>query len=123
MLAFRLTVSAACRRQLEQKLNIAQQMGKIEQVKPVLAILSLVEGATVQATAMIVKVSEEAVRQWLHLFLVKEVQGLTTNNPPGRRPQLTKAQKQELAQIIDDGPETAGFPVACWRWPMIHHLI
>jgi hypothetical protein len=67
--------------------------------------------------------SEEAVRQWLHLFLAQRVDGLTTKNPPGQRPKLTPAQKKELARIITAGPEKAGFAGGCWRSPMIQHLI
>jgi transposase len=123
MLAFRFTLSAACRRQLNEKLTIAQQLGKIQQVKRVLAILSLADGATVQVVADVLKVSDEAVRGWLNVFLVKGVQGLTTKRPPGRPAKLTKAEKKELAEIIEAGPEAAGFPGGCWRCPMIQHLI
>lgn len=123
MLAFRFTISAACRRQLHEKLKIAQQVGKVQQVKRVLAILSLADGATVQVVADVLKVSDEAVRQWLNVFLIKGVHGLTSQRPPGRPAKLTQTQKKELAQLIEDGPEKAGFPGACWRSPMIQHLI
>jgi transposase len=123
MLAFRFTLTAACRRQLNEKLKIAQHLGKIQQIKRVLAILSLADGATVQVVAGVLKVSDQAVRQWLSIILVKGVHGLTTKTPPGRPAKLTKTQKKELAQIIEAGPEKAGFPGACWRCPMIQHLI
>jgi len=73
--------------------------------------------------ADVLKVSDQAVRQWLNVFLVKGVRGLTTKTPPGRPAKLTKTQKKELARIIQAGPAKAGFPGACWRSPMIQHLI
>lgn len=123
MLAFRLTLSATCRKQLNERLKIAQDLGKIQEVKRVLAILSLADGATRAAVASILKVSEEAVRQWLNAFLVQGVDGLRSKKSPGRPPRLTPSQKKELFQIIEAGPSQAGFPGACWRTPMIQHLI
>lgn len=123
MLAFRFTLSRACRKRLNERLKIAQDLGKVQEIKRVLAILSLADGATITAVAAILKVSPEAVRQWLHTFLVTGVNGLRSKTSPGRPPKLTKAQKKELFQIIEAGPQTAGFPGACWRTPMIQHLI
>ena len=40
-----------------------------------------------------------------------------------RPPQLSKAQKHELAALIEAGPVQAGFASACWRSPMIQPLI
>ena len=41
----------------------------------------------------------------------------------GRKPGLTKAQKQRLAEMIQAGPQAAGFPTACWTSVLIQQLI
>jgi len=51
------------------------------------------------------------------------VRGVAFKQPAGRRPKLTPAQKQELCRLIEAGPEACGFSGACWRSPMIQHLI
>lgn len=123
MLAFRFRLNTACRRRLTEKLKVAHAMGTIQVVNRVLAILALADGASVAEVARLLRVSDEAVRGWLKAFLLNGLSGLRSKKSPGRPPKLTKAQKRELARIIDDGPVKAGFPGACWRSPMIQHLI
>src|SRR5207237_10678331 len=56
-------------------------------------------------------------------YLVQGISGLAAGQSPGRPAKLTKFQKQELAKIIDGGPQKAGFAGMCWRSPMIQNLI
>jgi len=104
-------------------MKVAQQLGKVQQVKRLLAILAVADGQGAAAVAELLRVSPEAVRQWLNAFLVRGVAGLRSKKSPGRPPKLTQAQKKQLCELIDQGPEKAGFPGACWRSPMIQHLI
>jgi transposase len=123
MLEFHFSLSTAYKRQLENKLRLVQQLGKIQQVKRLLAILSLANGARVDQVALTLKVSSESVRVWLKEFLLKGSRSLVAKKSPGRPPKLTRQQKTELAAIIEKGPMEAGFAGACWRSPMIQYLI
>ena len=123
MCAFRVTVSRRRRQELEHQLHTAQQLGKLHAVKCLLAILALTDGQSCDAVARTLRVTPKTVHQWVRRWLLDGLKGLQWNKPPGRPPKLTKTQKHELAQLIDEGPVKAGFTSACWRSPMIQQLI
>lgn len=123
MLNFRLTLYPSQKKALAMRLEAAERLGDIRSVKRILAIMSLAEGLSKEGIASMLKISVEAVRLWLHAFLLQGVQGLEINKPPGRPSKLTKSQRKQLAQFIDRGPAKAGFTGNCWRSPMIQHLI
>ncbi len=123
MLEFRLTITKLERERLNKRLKMAQQLGNVGQVKRILAILSKADGAYSKEIALILKVSEESIRQWVDKYLLQGIRGLVAGKSSGRPAKLTKFQKKELAKIIDGGPQKAGFSGMCWRSPMIQHLI
>ncbi|MGH7889391.1 MAG: IS630 family transposase [Thermodesulfobacteriota bacterium] len=123
MLNYQFRLDTAYKRQLENRLKLSQQLGKIQQVKRLLAILSLARGIGIESTASTLNVSEESIRSWFKSFLHQGVRGLATGKSTGRPAKLTKFQKKELAKIIDQGPQEAGFSGMCWRSPMIQYLI
>ena len=103
----------------------ARQRGDLRIMNRLLAIFAIAEGEkNLSQIARLLRVSHEAVRQWLIKYLIAGVSGLIEQKrAPGRRAKLSKTQRQELANLIDAGPEAAGFPGACWRTPMIQELI
>lgn len=125
MLPFRLVVSNGQQRELIQALKSARTQGQLTRVNRLRAILAVAEGEHDLATiARLLRVSPEAIRQWLHRYLLGGLNGLLAGQrSPGRPPKLTKSQRQALDQLITAGPEAAGFPGACWRSPMIQELI
>jgi transposase len=123
MLDFRLTLYASQKKALKKRLKAAEKMGDIRLIKRILAILSLSEGVSKEEIASILEVSLEAVRLWLQAFILRGVGSLWIKKPPGKPSKLTKSQKKELANIIDQGPAQAGFIGNCWRSPMIQQLI
>jgi len=123
MLIFKLKVSKPQCNDLLEELKRAQRSGDLRWVNRILAILALAEEETVEKVAKMLRVSDEAVRQWIKRFLVGGVIGLRSKKSPGRPSKLTKKQKRELADVIEAGPAAAGFVGNCWRSPMIQHLI
>jgi len=123
MLNFRLSLYPSQEKVLMMKLKAAERRGNVRALKRILAILLLCKGVSKKEIASILKVSVEAVRLWLCAFMLRGVQALETKKPPGKPSRLTKSQKKELANIIDQGPAKAGFTGNCWRSPMIQHLI
>jgi transposase len=75
---------------------------------------------TVAATLNVI---EKTVIRWVETFLSNGPAGLKSQKSPGRKPKLAKSQKKEPSRIVSRGTEKAGFPGACWRSPMIRHLI
>jgi transposase len=123
MCAFRVTVSRRRRQELEHQLRTAQQLGKLQDVKCLLAILALTDGQSCEDVALTLRITPKTVHQWVRQWLLDGLPGLQRHKPPGRPPKLTKTQKRELAQLIEEGPVKAGFMAACWRSPMIQQLI
>jgi transposase len=123
MLDFRFTLYGSQKKALIERLKAAEKLGDIRSVKRILAILALADGNSIGQTANLLKTSAEAVRIWLYAFLEKGIQGIEIKKSPGRQSRLTKTQKKELMDIIDNGPAEAGFLSNCWRTPMIQHLI
>ena len=123
MLEFRLRITKIERERLNKKLKASQEIGNIGQVKRILAILSMADGATAREAALVLKVSQESVRIWIEKYLLQGVSSLTSGKSPGRPPKLTAFKKKILAMLIEQGPQKAGFSGSCWRSPMIQHMI
>lgn len=123
MLNFHLKLTKAHEKLLNDKLRKAQAMGNIPEAKRLMAILALGNQEDVRATASILRVTVEAIHGWVKKFLLHGIHGLRSRKPTGRPSQLTKSQKKELTELIEGGPEKAGFIGNCWRSPMIQELI
>ncbi len=111
------------KKKLESIYQSARKRGDIATVKRVMAIFAVTCGNTYSAISLILKISEESIRLWIKLFLLKGAEGLISKKKQGRPSKLTKSQRKELNKLITEGPVKAGFPGACWRSPMIQTLI
>lgn len=123
MPSFRFSISTRYRKELEQLLRRAQQLGDLRRTKYLLAILAVMDGQSFAAVASVLKLTLKTVGEWVRLFLCYGVAGAPRRKSAGRPPKLTPEHKQELARLIEAGPQAAGFSGACWRSPMIQHLI
>lgn len=108
---------------LKEMLVKAEHKGDLRTVKKVNAILAVIEGYSYPLIAAILNVCDESVRLWFTAFLLKGADGIKPGKSPGRPPRLSKTQKKQLDEIITNGSTAAGYPGACWRSPMIQHLI
>ena len=125
MLYFRLTLSKFERKSLFKALSQAQKSGQLTIVNRIRAILAIAEGKDIDDIAAILRVSKEAIRQWLKKYLAEGLKALrivrkSSGGYPGK---LTKTQKRQLIKWVTDGPQIVGFSGACWRSPMIQELI
>ena len=120
---FKLKLSKNKIQSLQDALARAEKNGDYAKVKRVLSILLLCKDHLVSEIATLLNVSTQAVRDWLKKYFLYGIHGLRSGKITGRPPKLTKSQRRELAKVIKEGPEKAGFPGACWRTPMLQHLI
>lgn len=120
---YNIQIRKITRSRLQDQLTIARQTGKLRIVQRILALLARGAGKTTADVASTLGVSEESVRSWIGEFLLDGFKSLRLGFSTGRPPKLTKSQKQELAKMIQDGPEAMGFAGGCWRSPMIQSLI
>ena len=81
------------------------------------------DGQSIAQIAQCLRVHEKTVAAWVRLFCCYGVKGAPHKKPRGRKAKLTPSQKEELAQLIDEGPVKAGFTGAAWRSPRLQELI
>ncbi len=108
MPSFRFSISTRYRKELEQQLRTAQQLGHLRRVKYLLAMLAVMDNQSFEQVACVLKLSVKTVHEWVRLFLCYGTKGAPRRTSPGRPPKLTKTQKQELARLIEAGPRAAG---------------
>ena len=65
MCAFRVTVSRRRRQELEHQLHTAQQLGQLQAVKCLLAIVALTDGHSCEAVARTLRVTPTTVHPWV----------------------------------------------------------
>lgn len=118
----RIRISKMLRKELVKQLKKA--MGQDSRLaKRILSILEIIDGVEVETIAERLGLSERSVRDYIKQFLLKGVESLKYKRPPGRPKKLTKSQRKELCELIDDGPEEAGYDYGCWTAVLIQELI
>ena len=119
----RIALSPRLEKELVRAHDQACLRGDIRVVKRAAALLAVARGETYPTISKTLLVNPESIRLWVNSFLLKKLDSLKYKRSPGRPSRLTQSQRDTLAQLIEEGPEKAGFPGACWRTPMIQHLI
>jgi len=119
----RLSLKPKQQEKLLERLHRAYAGSQLRLVKRIHTILYLTEGKSVAEIAEILCLSEQSVRRYLTAFLLKGLDSLAYRRPPGRPARLTKTQKRTLGQLIDQGPEAAGYDQGCWTSALIQDLI
>jgi len=123
MLAARITVSKATVNQMVQALQKAYKSGDVGMIKRISVLLDFSRGEPVENIVKQHGVSSSSIYEWIKKLLVEGVAGLKAKWQGGRPSKLTKSQKKALGELIDAGPEAAGFRSACWNSALIQELI
>jgi len=123
MPGIRMTLATPTRKALERMLRQAEQRGDVRTAKRITAMLAVADGYEYAQLAALLRVSAEVLRLWVKAFMLHGAAGLHSKKSPGRPPKLTKAQKRTLDTLLTEGPSAAGYPGACWRTPMLQHLV
>jgi transposase len=87
------------------------------------SVLDYIAGRTAIEISDDLGVSRSGVTKWLAWFDTMGADGLRSGKPTGRPPRLTEAQKEELAKIIEAGPQSIGLTSGLWIGPAIGDLI
>ena len=123
MSRIRISVSKATVNELVEALQKAYRSGDAGMIKRIAVLLDFSRGEGVEAIAQRHGVSLSSIYSWIKKLLVEGVAGLKPNWKGGRPAKLSKSQKRELGDLIDAGPEAAGFRSGCWNSAMIQQLI
>jgi transposase len=110
-------------KQLTHLLQTAFRAGHLQQIKRLTALLLLADQHSVACVAERLGVCKQTIYNWLHAFVLKRWASLVPRTSPGRRAKLTAAQKQRLGELLDAGPEAAGYDTGCWNSAVIQDLI
>jgi len=119
----RLNLEKNTRTGLLERLHQAYTIGQLRLVKRIHALLYIIKGETVAKVAEMMNLSEQSIRNYVKALILKGLDSLVYKRPSGRPPKLTKTQRKELAELIDAGPEKAGYDCGCWDTPLIQDLI
>lgn len=109
--------------QLMERLPQAYTGHHLRLVERIHTILYAVEGRVGSDIAAILGLSEQGVRNYIAAFVLKGLASLAYQRPAGRAPRLTKTQKRELTDLLDKGPEAAGYDEGGRTSALIQDLI
>ena len=110
-------------KELMSALQRAYERGDVRGVKQISAILRIHEGQKVKAVAELFDVTVQTVYNWLKPFLLEGCNGFQLKRSPGRKPRLSKSQKQELKQCLLSSPTEHGYDCGCWISLLVQYLI
>lgn len=85
------------------------------QVRRLLALAAIYDGATRSEAARIGRVKLQIVRDWVVRFNERSPDGLIDGKAPGAQPQLNMEQRHALMRIVEAGPIPASNGVVRWR--------
>jgi transposase len=85
------------------------------QVRRLLALAMVLDGASRSAAAASNGMDRQTLRDWVHRYNDKGVEGLKTRPGPGRTPFLTEQQMAALYDLVVKGPDPAVDKVVRWR--------
>ena len=95
--------------------RLARTSGDPDQVRRLLCLASIYDGASRAEAAEIGGVTRQIVRDWVVRFKAGGPQALVTRKAPGQPSRLTPEQRLALAQAVEDGPVPAIDGVVRWR--------
>lgn len=93
----------------------ARASGDANQVRRLLALAAIYDGASRAEAAEIGGVTRQIVRDWVVRFNISGPQALIDRKAPGKSPLLGVEQRAALAEAIEAGPRPATDGVVRWR--------
>jgi transposase len=110
-------------RRLADFLAEASAAGDLDSWRRAKAVSSYLAGETVIALSRQLGVTRGSINRWIQWFERSGTHGLRSRKAPGAAPRLSQAQRNELARVIEAGPQAAGFSSGIWTGPIIGEFI
>jgi transposase len=101
----------------------ARSGGDLKTWRRVQAVVGYIEGRTVIALSAELDVTRGSINRWLQWYAAAGLEGLKPRKAAGPAPRMAEPALEELATIIEGGPQAAGFSTGIWTGPMIGALI
>lgn len=115
--------SPSSRKKLRRLIRTALCENRLDVWRRARAILGYIEGRRVVDLAEEAGVTRGSVNRWLGWYELMGIEGLLTAKAPGPRRRLSERQREELTELIEEGPQVAGYSSGVWTGPMIGELI
>ena len=94
---------------------LAKRSRDPRQIRRLLALAAVYDGMSRAEAARVGGMDRQMLRDWAHRFNEDGPDGLTDRPRAGRPRQLTDAQMEVLAEIVETGPDPATNGVVRWR--------
>jgi transposase len=93
----------------------AAETADAKQARRLLAVAMILDGHPRQLAAQAGGMDRQILRDWVHRYNAKGVEGLRDVRNKGRPPALSAGQMQELDDLVLAGPDLARDGVVRWR--------
>lgn len=103
--------------------RLAKVSKDANQSRRLLSLAGILDGMSREDAARIGGMDRQTLRDWVHRFNAGGPDGLKDAWWSGPAPRLSPAQKAELAQIVETGPDLAVDGVVRWRRVDLKHVI
>jgi len=124
LLRLRIRLSDTTVKELHRRLAQAYTLGDVRLLRRISVLLGyLVQGLALADLLAQWSISEASLFRWLHAFVLEKMDSLVYHHGGGRPSRLTPGQKRELCDLLDAGPEAAGFDTGCWSTLLIQELV
>ena len=80
-----------------------------------LAIALVMDGVDRRTAAESCGMDRQTLRDWVHRYNAEGLAGLSNRRSAGPKPRLSTAQRAELAQMVQEGPDVTVDGVVRWR--------
>jgi transposase len=111
------------RKKLRRFIRVAEKGSDLAVWRRGRAVLGYIEGTPVIELAEQLGVTRGSINRWLQWYESAGLAGLLTGKAPGSPCRLSEAQREELGQLIEAGPQSSGYTSGVWTGPMIGDLI
>jgi transposase len=120
----RIQLSRRTVKAMQQRLQEAYRQDDVRLVRRIQALLDhLVNGVPVAVLSTQWGFTQACFYEWLVALVLQGVASLQYQVGGGRKANLTRTQQKRLGELLDAGPEAAGFDTACWNSILIRVLI
>ena len=99
----------------EELRRLARSARTVGQGRRLLSLAAILDGMSRADAARIGGMDRQTLRDWVHRFNEAGPEGLLNNWSKGPAPRLSAAQKEELARIVETGPDREIDGVVRWR--------
>jgi transposase len=103
--------------------RLAATTRNANQSRRLLSLAGILDGMSRTEAARIGGMDRQTLRDWVHRFNERGPDGLKDTWSKGRPSRLSPAQRADLAQVVETGPDRAVHGVVRWRRIDLRHLI